>query len=86
MKTITEKKIRVALIRVCFTLPGSLHVHQCPLEPLIPVYVIVPGGVLLFLPFLICLFTSEELQDSICGWAFVILVGLFCFGWFICGE
>lgn len=72
--------------------PGAVHLHDCPREPYIPVYLIVSGVFGLALAVLSCLPCARQAKDEpanplsrVCtAWNSLTTSFLFC--WFIAGE
>lgn len=79
-------------IYIVFCPTGAVHLHDCPREPHIPIYLIVAGVFGLVLALLSCLPCARQAKDEptnplsrICaGWNSLISLFLFC--WFIAGE
>lgn len=73
-------------------LPGAVHLHDCPREPYIPIYLIVLGVFGLTLALLACLPCARQAKDEppnplsrLCT-AWNSLTSFFLFCWFIAGE
>ncbi|KAL6464146.1 hypothetical protein MHYP_G00285370 [Metynnis hypsauchen] len=71
---------------------GGLYLHECPVQPYIPIYLLVSGAFSVVLAVLSCLPCTQEPEDgsqsalsSICT-AWNSLVTLFLFCWFIAGN
>merc|ERR1719378_383508 len=69
---------------------GAFHKGQCPMEPWIPIFMIVGGAVSLvtiLLTLLLSCAKSAEKGGAIIGLTvLLVLVGLFTFGWYIAGS
>lgn len=63
---------------------GSVYLHDCPINKMIAVYVLVPGGLLVLLPVVFWMVVYRG-NEKLLVWTAAILYGLFCFGWFISG-
>merc|ERR1712183_236949 len=69
---------------------GALHKDQCPMEPWIPIFMIVGGAVSLVTMILGIMLTAAKASDKggvVIGVTILLaLVGLFTFGWYIAGS
>ncbi|XP_035806250.2 transmembrane protein 272-like [Amphiprion ocellaris] len=71
---------------------GAVYLDDCPLQPYIPIYLIVCGTFTLMLGLLSCLPCAKKPEDgttnplySVCS-IWNLLVSLFLFAWFIAGN
>ncbi|KAI4887412.1 hypothetical protein NFI96_018882, partial [Prochilodus magdalenae] len=85
-------KLIVIALPIAQLVIGGKYLHQCPVQPYIPIYLLVSGGFSLALTFLSCLPCAQESEDgsqstlsSLCT-AWNSLVTLFLFCWFIAGN
>ncbi|XP_056431152.1 transmembrane protein 272-like [Gadus chalcogrammus] len=85
-------KLMVCALPVAQIVIGSLYLHQCPRQRLIPVYLVVVGVFGLMLSLLSCLPCSQQAEDGsstalgrVCA-TWNSLTSLFLFCWFIAGN
>ncbi|KAL7835228.1 hypothetical protein SRHO_G00294750, partial [Serrasalmus rhombeus] len=88
---IISKLIAIAL-PIAQLVIGGLYLHECPVQPYIPIYLLVSGAFSVVLAVLSCLPCTQEPEDgsqsalsSLCT-AWNSLVTLFLFCWFIAGN
>ncbi|XP_065140696.1 transmembrane protein 272-like [Paramisgurnus dabryanus] len=85
-------KIFVIVLPIAQVSIGAIHLHDCPVQPYIPIYLLVSGVFALVLGLLSCLPCTQEPDDgthsplsSLCT-TWNSLVSLFLFCWFIAGN
>ncbi|XP_066516048.1 transmembrane protein 272-like [Hoplias malabaricus] len=85
-------KLMVMALPIAQLVIGGLYLHDCPVQPYIPVYLLVSGAFSMVLTVLSCLPCAQEPEDgrqsalsSLCT-AWNSLVTLFLFCWFITGN
>ncbi|KAG1957270.1 transmembrane protein 272-like [Pimephales promelas] len=85
-------KLFVTVLPIAQVSIGAIHLHDCPKQPYIPIYLLVSGVFALVLGLLSCLPCTQEPEDgtqtplsSLCT-AWNSLVSLFLFCWFIAGN
>ncbi|XP_069824255.1 transmembrane protein 272-like isoform X2 [Dendropsophus ebraccatus] len=69
-------------LSIAMVVIGSMHVGKCPIEPMIPIYLIVAGAVHLLAFALIPL----KLVATKVSYSIESFLGLFAFCWFIAGS
>ncbi|XP_040264869.1 transmembrane protein 272-like [Bufo bufo] len=71
-----------AALGIAMIVIGSIHIHDCAIEPNIPIYLVVAGAVSLLLvvlwPLMLC---APRVAYTIDG-----VLGLFTLAWFIAGS
>ncbi|KAG7464634.1 hypothetical protein MATL_G00167670 [Megalops atlanticus] len=81
-------KILISLLHIAMIALGALHLHDCPKQPYIPIYLIVGGVFWLLvniLSFSGCSQAGEGVLGALCT-ACNFLLYLFLFCWFITGS
>merc|ERR1711962_275464 len=77
----------VPIAQICM---GVLHKDQCPMEPWIPIFMIVGGAVSLVTIVLTVLLTAAKNKEmkglAIGATILLVILGLFTFGWYIAGS
>ncbi|XP_062372233.1 transmembrane protein 272-like [Sardina pilchardus] len=80
-------RILISLIPIVITGLGARHFHECPKEPMVPIFLVVGGSAsvtLQLLPFFYCR-GPKDVPNMFCRICNFVLY-IFCFVWLIIGS